>query len=460
SMELEAKGEQLPEEGLEVEITGDLALDLAAGKLAVADLSISGPQLHLTGALSIAGLGEKSRIEGSLGLQETNLKTLLALAGVELETADPEALTRVSFQLQMAQEGESLKIEPLRIKVDDTRIEGMVTLALHEPVLQARLKLDSIDLDRYRPLESEQAQVRQTVGDGGKPPPAEKVDFEPLRRLDANIVVEAERVEVSGLKLAKAKLTLKAKKGVISLDPVTALLYNGRLKASSSLDVREKQPSVQVRSELVGIRVGPLLADLTGEERLTGTGKVSFSLRTRGMKEDAVRRNLDGDFSIDFRDGAYKGFNLAQAIRQAEAAIRGTTITEDEPRQTDFAELRASGIIRKGVLSNRDLYLASPVLRVRGKGEVDLDAEKVDYRLTAKVVGTLIGQGGKPMDRLKGLVIPVQLKGDLGDPSFRIDPEALAKAVAGKKLEEQKGKVIEKIEEKLGPGLLKGLLGK
>jgi len=108
AIELHAEGKGLPEGGVELKMAGNLALDRRADRLAVSDLSIAGPQVDITGAVSVSDLTGKPKVEGRLALQDTNLRELLALAGVELETADPQALTRVSAQLQMVQESGAL----------------------------------------------------------------------------------------------------------------------------------------------------------------------------------------------------------------------------------------------------------------------------------------------------------------------------------------------------------------
>jgi AsmA protein len=464
AVKLHAEGEGLPEKGIDLQAAGNLALDLARERLAVSDFSLSGPRVDITGAVSVSGLKHGPRVEGHLALQETNLRELLELAGVELETADPEALTHVSMNLEMVRSRNALTIEPLEVRLDQSRIEGRLAIPSFEgPVVRAQLEVDRIDLDRYLPSRSEETASSQGKAQGSEQSSAEPLDLAPLRRLDADVTIRVGALKASNLTMEKVVLTFTAKQGVIRLDPVGARLYHGSLSASADLDLRRKQPGIQASSSLTGIQIGPLLAALDGKDYLTGTGNLKLDLRTRGLEEPAIRRNLNGDFSIDFRDGAYKGFNLAHAIRKAWAAIKGKTIPDDQPKQTDFAELRGSGVIRKGVIRNEDLYLASPALRVRGKGKVDLVREKVNYLLTVKVVGSLEGQGGKSIDELKGVPIPVRIKGDLASPSPTIDVAALARALAKAKIEEKKGELLEKagrkIEKKLGVDLLKGFLG-
>jgi AsmA protein len=90
-----------------------------------------------------------------------------------------------------------------------------------------------------------------------------------------------------------------------------------------------------------------------------------------------------------------------------------------------------------------------------------LSEETIDYTLTTKLVGSLEGQGGKSLEELKGVSIPVRVGGTYSKPTYMPDLGAAlseaAKAKVEEKVEEQKDKLKEKIEEKIGDQLLKGL---
>jgi AsmA protein len=241
------------------------------------------------------------------------------------------------------------------------------------------------------------------------------------------------------------------------MDPVSANLYQGRFEGKIKLDVRNDIPRFSARKKLTGIQIEPLLKDMSGKARLRGTGDIIVNVSSQGLLEADIKRHLNGNFSLLFKDGAYIGFNLAQTIRKATGKA-----VSNEPQTTDFAELKATGTIRSGVMDNKDLYLASPVLRVTGKGEVDLVKEDINYLLTTKIVGSLEGQGGS--DNLEGVAIPVRIKGKLDNPSPAVDLAAAVKANAGKKLEEKKQELLDKagdkLKDQLGSGALEGLFGR
>ena len=461
SLKLDASGEQLPPEGVKLALASNIGLDRKAGVLALSDFSLSGLNVDVTGDMSVSALNsDRPRVEARLALQKTNLRQLLTLAGVELETADPEVLKNLSMNLFVAQEGDGLTVKPLSLTLDDSKLDGEVKiLSFTGPVVRASFKLDGIDVDRYLPPAEDDAQAAQVEEKPAASAAREAPDFETLRKLDLDADFAVGHLKVSGMKMENIVLKIRSRKGVLDLNPLAASLYQGKLQASAQLDVRKDMPRFSVKEKLAGIQIEPLLKDLAGDAQLRGTGNVDMDIRSQGLDDATIRKNLHGRFAINFHDGAYIGINLAQAVRKAMGQA-----TSDEPEETDFAELRGTGTIRKGVVENKDLYLASPVLRVTGKGKVDLVQEQLDYLLTTKIVGSLKGQGGADASKLKGVAIPVRLSGNMKDPSIMVDIQAALKANAEQKIEEKKQELMkkaeEKIQDKLGKDVLKGLFGR
>jgi AsmA protein len=179
-----------------------------------------------------------------------------------------------------------------------------------------------------------------------------------------------------------------------------------------------------------------------GKERLTGAGDINADLTMSGLDEAAIRSSLNGTANFAFRDGAVKGINVAGLIRNAQARLAGKPVDDSAPQQTDFSELSGSATIRNGLVNNQDLSAKSPLLRVSGKGQVDLPGDTIDYLLTTEVVKSLEGQGGAGSNELTGLPVPVRIKGQLADPGFSVD----LKTVMESKLKQS---VQQKLESRL-----------
>ena len=197
------------------------------------------------------------------------------------------------------------------------------------------------------------------------------------------------------------------------------------------------------------VQIGPLLRDLTGKaEKLTGRARVDANVNGTGLDPDALKRSLAGTVKLKVADGAVKGVNVARFFREAEARLTGKSLPTDAgAEQTDFSDLSASLNIVGGVVRNNDLSLRSPLLRVGGEGSANLVSERIDYLVKASLVGTLTGQGGKSLDQVRELTIPVRVKGTFSAPSYALDTEALLAGSVKQRLEEEKAALKEKVTE-------------
>jgi AsmA protein len=270
------------------------------------------------------------------------------------------------------------------------------------------------------------------------------------------------RLTAFNLQSSNLVIQVKAKDGLLRLNPLGASLYSGQYNGDITLDARKATPRISVDEKVSGVQAGPLLQDLTGEARVLGTADVTAKLSGSGANADAIKNTLNGTTSFSFTDGSVKGVNIAALIRKAQAKLKGQPAPpEQQPNQTDFSSMQGTATVSDGVVRNNDLLLQSPLLRITGMGQVSLPAETIDYTLTTKFVGSLEGQGGKSLEELKGVSIPVRVGGTFSKPTYAPDLGAAlsdaAKARLEEKVEEQKQKLQEKLGDELQDKLLKGL---
>ena len=315
------------------------------------------------------------------------------------------------------------------------------------------MTLDQIDLDRYMPPA---AAPEAAGGDSTGSPKASTEDpFAALRTLDFVGDFTIGKLKVGNARMSNVTTKVVSKQGVLKVDPMAANLYEGKFDGNMLFDVSGNKPKIAAKNSLTGIQVGSLLKDVAGEDRLIGRGELHADIRAVGLTEADVRRSLNGTSRFSFQDGALKGVNIAQVIREGSSrlGLSSDKLSTGTPGQTDFSELGGSVKITNGVIKNDDLAAKSPLLRIEGKGEVDLPNDSINYLLVTELVGSLEGQGGKSRSELSGLPIPVRITGSLANPSYRPDLEAALSAKAKAQLEakkdELKQKAQEKVEEKL-----------
>ncbi|MGH8582665.1 MAG: AsmA family protein [Gammaproteobacteria bacterium] len=480
-------GASIPGGSAEVSLATRADLDLKQQTLVLDDLALKGLGLDLSGGLRATGIPSDPKLSGNMKIAPFDARALLQQLGQEApDTADPKALTRVGLDAAVAGNKNSVSLSNLVMRLDDTQIKGKLAIVdLSHPGYEFNLAADQLDLDRYLASEGEgqgepgaeakpaalkpekrpagpkpekkhtAPEERQAGGSGGgEPAPAG------LRGLNLKGQLSVAKLKVSNARLSNVQVTIDARNGQIVLSPIAANLYQGSLAGQMRIDARGAQPKITLDQNLKNVEIEPLLVDVSGESKWSGRGNVEAKITASGADGDSIKRTLDGTGSIQLRDGAMKGVNLGQLLRQVKGGLSGKAVGSGK---TDFSEIGGTFNIRQGVVHNQDLAAKSPLLRVDGKGKADLVNERIDYLVDALLTDTFKGQGGKEAADLSGVKIPVRITGSFDAPSFLPDFTAIAKAQAEKLLSKNKEKITEKLKEKLGDdtgGVLGGVLGK
>jgi AsmA protein len=302
-------------------------------------------------------------------------------------------------------------------KFDESSIKaklGMTKFAT--PAYDFDIDIDKLNLDRYAPAKQKAAQGKPAGPAVPAPKPKEKevekpIDFSPLKPLNLDGRVRIGDLIANNIKASSVRVDVRAKDGRLDVDPLLANLYQGSLKGSAKLNANTNQ--IAVKQALTGISIGPLLRDALQQDLLEGHGTVELDLATAGNTVSAFKQALNGSASLNLKDGAIKGVDLAGAIRSIKSKLGGQDAEQSgsTTQKTDFTELTASFTIKNGVAHNGDLSAKSPFLRIAGGGDVNIAQDSLDYVVKAALVATTAGQGGKERTELTGLTLPVRIYG-------------------------------------------------
>ena len=464
---VDAEGDGVPAGRTSVSLASDIAIDLDAQTLKMPEVVLKALGLVVAGSISGTKISaDDPQFKGVFTVADFVPRELIKALGQDSPvTADSKVLGSANARLEWTASAKDFNASVVQVRLDDTVVKGNASVARFDaPAISFALAVDQFDLDRYLPPATEDgkaaagkpAAAATGKGDAGELP------LETLRGLNLNGKLEIGSLKAFNLRSTNVEMQVKAKNGVIRVTPASALLYNGKVQNDITLDVRNNTPRLTLVNDVNNVKAGPLLNDLTGKEKLLGTANLHANINAAGATADAIKQSISGNTSFSFTDGAVKGVNIAALIRNAKAKLKGEPApATSEPNQTDFTEMKGTAVISNGLVRNDDLLMSSPLLRLTGKGEVSLPKETIDYTITAKLVGSLEGQGGAALGDLKGVLIPVHVGGTFSKPSYSPDLGAAlsdaAKAKVEEKVEEQKQKIQEKIGDKLQDKLLKGL---
>ncbi|MDF3126687.1 AsmA family protein [Rheinheimera sp. 1928-s] len=386
-------------------------------------------------------------VKGSAQLQLSNNNQLLQLKDFVLDTdfqGLPLKQLVLETELKLALDKKQLDWQWQKLELDD--IKGSGQLAVNyakQAVIKLDLKLDEVDTAAYTAENTSTTEAEVVAGS--------EPDLTALRQFDLDLKLAVKTLKVSGLHTENLQLSLTNKAGLVQIQNASADLYDGKVVAKATLDARKTPVSYSFNKQLSGLALRPMLIDGADIDLLSGTAKLSIEGKGQSLLPEQLKKNLLANGSFEITDGSLYGVNIAQMIRNAKATLKNEAQSTDNTEQkTDFSSLTGSFNLTDGVLTNPDLKMAAPLLRLSGKGSANLLTEALDYQLSTALVNTSKGQGGKEKDDLAGVEIPLKISGTMQEPKYSLDTKALFETQLKDKVETQKDKLKNKLLEKLG----------
>lgn len=410
--------------------TGRIAED-APGKLEL-KARVQGEGLDVI--IDVAGSYRLSLGESKLSLSELAVK----IAGEAPSAPKPFALA-LTGNVTADWVKETANGE-LTAKFDDSTAKTKFEVKGFSPsAIRFDAEVDRLDLDRYAGQQKPAGPAADSAAGAAadKPAAEQPIDLSGLKGLNLTGEARIGQLTVAKLKIEKVRVGLRVLGGRVDVNPVAASLYGGTLAGSATLNANGNQ--IALKQQLTGINIGPLLRDAMGRDALEGRGNVTLEVQTAGQLPSALKRALAGTASFRLEDGAVKGINLADTFRKAKSMLGSKSAQEQGASsgdKTDFSEMTASFVIRNGVAHNDDLSAKAPFLRLGGSGDIDIGAGNLNYLAKAVVVNTSGGQGGKDLESLAGLTIPVRLSGPFDAVKYKIEFGSVATDAVKQKVQE------------------------
>ena len=319
-----------------------------------------------------------------------------------------------------------------------------------DPAIKFDVALDKFDADLYLPKTP--AAIENAPE---SKQPEQPFDLSALKKLDLDGHLTIAALQVMNVKVSLLRVDVKAKNGLVNINPLSANLYQGSIDSRISVDAATS--SFAINGKLNGINIAPMLKDAADLELAEGKGNITVDLAAKGNTVSALKKAMNGNASVDLANGAIKGINLmklVQGVQNLSKDTKAQTLGVDKSEKTEFSEFKASFKVHNGVAHNEDLAVKSTVLRLSGNGDIDIGRDSMNYNAKATFAKTEQGKTG---------TLPVNVSGPFDALKFKIDYAALLADVAKQKIDEKKEELKVKVKEdakaKVQEELKKGLKG-
>jgi len=427
----------------------------------IQDGSISVPGLFITSLGSktkLSGLVSKmhSSPTGTIQVNTSDFKPTrwLEFFEIDFQSTNNGSLQKLDATVSAKFSENSIAVSQMGLRLDDTNLKGQLKIQrLPKIQTEFNLAVDQINFDKYLTTEEKTSLSPEAAAVGATTLPNDL-----LRSLNGNGKIKIEKLKISGVTIKNLIINGQANDGQIEINPIRATLYEGKYAGVVLLDATKEDTTINIKTQLEGIKIGPLLHDKTGSDYLKGSGSVKFQLNASGKSMEQLIRSAQGDSVITLSKGVFTGVDAPALLATVERIVECKCL-QSPPKGgvTKFDSLNASMTINNGSVVNKDFNVKGQGFVIQGNGRANLINEQLQLDL-ALAVPRSRAQSGEQAYNLGGYSIPVRCKGDFQNPGCKPNLQPILKDIVKNKAKKKIEKVIsEKLKDTIGSDAEKAL---
>ncbi len=421
---------------LNVRIDKPRALSDGSATMAFIDLDSTLGKVKFDGSLE--GLNNaQTKIGGNINVDIPSVRKFAAFMGNPIGGTGGFGALRIKSSLEAT--GERASLPDLDIFFDGMQGNGRLDLNLTTkvPTVTAKLAVDKLDFNKF--MGTTPAAGSSTSGNAGGGTvtvnsgsadqwSTEPMDFAALKSFNADLDLTTDQLFFQDIKIGKSDVDIDISNGVMTAKLNEMAMYSGAGQGELTLNANQRTPSLVSSFTIDAIKMLPFLRDSSKFDMLEGIGRVTYSLRSSGVSQAQLVRNLNGTGELLVRDGAWRGVDLAAMAKTLDQiapnlglGLNNSAGQDDvgNSKKTYFTEFGGTFQIDRGIVKNSNLSLIGPLVRVTGGGTVDLPQQYVRFRINPKVTANTGGQGGD--FNVSGVTIPVIIEGPLSNIKYSPD---------------------------------------
>ena len=390
--------------------SGAVTLAIASSKL----------KADFVGNMNLSGA-----IDGKMSVSTPSLGGVMAWLG----QGQNSELKAFAFSGDVRADPNNFNFNKSSITLNGNRATGSGLLSLvGKPSITTNLSFSALDIAALTGgssadgKASSEGQSNGAAASGGASPTDAPLDLSALRKFDADIQLQANKLGYGKVSAGPVKTTLTVKDGVAHLSLPSTAFYSGNVAAEIVANGAGETAAISINAKMAGVDAATLFRDAAGFERLEGRLNASIKTNGVGKTTKAFAKSLKGNAGANFTNGAIKGIDVTKIYNNL-ATILVTGFKESAGDRTEFSELGLSFAIDNGVATTNDIKLIGPAVEMDGAGNVDLGEETIDMRLNPR----LVGLDPANQSDLSAIKIPVVIKGKLSNPLVYPDLTAVLK---------------------------------
>ena len=415
-----------------------IAVNSVAESVDIGQIDVQVMSVNLQADIEPFSYAGDPQVSATLDIAAFSPRSLMRELNLEdLETADPEVLSKLSVEANANVGATAIALSDLRLVIDDTTFTGKLSAPrTADGVYEVDLAGDSIDIARYMAPASDAAATEAEAAENVEIP------VELIRAFNARGNFSIGTVNLGDILFENVTLGVNSADGQLRMHPIAADFFDGGYRGDIRINAASDLASISVNETINDVNLSAMAKSVFGVENLSGAVNGSFQLAGRGADMNAIRRDLDGNMSVELADGAWEGVDVWYELRKARAFFKGQPEPEAPatPR-TQISSMKATGVVTNGVMQNDDFFAELPFMQATGRGSVNFVEATVDYSLSGRFLEKpefATDVSDEELEDFTKAVIPLRITGPLADPKIRPDMEGMLRD----RVEEEAKKLI------------------
>jgi AsmA family protein len=244
--------------------------------------------------------------------------------------------------------------------------------------------------------------------------PDAKLDLNRIRGMDADVRYRAQSIKEQKVPFREVAWHLQLDHGVLTLDPLSFILPQGKVAARLRIDASRDVPRDELDLRLSHVDLGEFHPK-DGPPPLNGTLLARVAIHGNGQSVHEVAATADGAVTIVVPHGEIRsafaeltGINVARGL--------GLLLTKSQ-QQSEVRCGVAAFKSSQGVLAAQNIVIDTHNVRITGKGDIDLHDETLNLQI----------DGQPKRVRLLAIRSPIVVHGTLRKPTVGLEAGHLTK---------------------------------
>lgn len=367
------------------------------------NVQVSSLRMDMTGLVSLAGASP--RFDGVIKMESADAARL----GKDFDTELP--IEFFQFESDFGATPDTLSFRTLDGNFDNTDFKGSAVVSLGTPMMiKTDLRMNRINPANYLAETGEagesNAPATKSQNRSDVPPDSEVIPLEMLKGTHADATIRIGNLKYEDYLLTKTKLTIKNDGRRLDVIGNTNV-HDGKVVFTVNSQLRER-PVTDITLNIEGVDVAKLI-EMPG---ITGIIAANSDLSFDGSMLSDINNNLTGQSRFNVKDGSLDVRPL-KSVAQTVDMLRGKTSSISEwPDIMPFNHMVGQHVFQQGTRTGQILNAEIENLSITALGGLDLQAETLDYDVTAMFKQTETG-AFKVSKQMAGIRWPLSCSGSI-----------------------------------------------